>query len=297
MKRKVSNALAATLFAALAGAGVARAQTAANTTPASARPAPGAVDAERVIRTFAAKETLFRKALNEYSFKRDAVIQTIGMGGQITGEYRRVSRFVMDDKGNRFEKILFFPMPTMKEIEITPEDLEDLGGVQAFALETPQLDKYNISYVGKERIDELDLFIFDVAPKIMSNPKAAKEAIKAKQRFFQGRIWVDDQDFQIVKWRGKGVPEGKQRFPTFESYREQIDGRHWFPTYSWADDELVFDSGQVVRLRMQVKYTEFEKLRGTVRVIEEGEPGVEEPKANPAKPEPTPTPSAPKPKP
>ncbi len=296
MMMKLSTAVTAASCAVtlLVGAASADAQTASapNTTTASAKPAAGAAaDPERIIRTFAAKESEFRRALNEYSFKRDAVIQTIGMGGQITGEYRRVSSFVFDDSGRRYEKILLFPMSTLSEVSVTPEDLEDLGGVQAFALEASEIDKYNITYVGKERIDELDLYIFDVAPKVIPNPK------KTKERLFQGRIWVDDQDLQIVKARGKGVPETKEnKFPTFETYREHIDGRYWFPTYAYADDELVFGSGQVVRLRMRIKYSDFEPLRGKVRVIEEGEPGDVEPTTpETTAPKPSPGPTRPKP--
>lgn len=228
---------------------------------------------DRIIRAFSSKETEFRRALNEYGFKRDAVVQTIGMGGQITGEYRRVSQFVFGDQGARYEKITFFPMSTLKEISVTPADLEDLGGVQPFALEASELGQYNFTYAGRERIDELDLYVFDVAPKVMPNPK------KSQKRYFQGRIWVDDKDLQIVKARGKGVPEGQERFPVFETYREQIDGRYWFPTYTYADDQLVFPNGQVTRVRMQVRYTDFKRGRGEARVIFDDDP------------EPTPTPS------
>ena len=254
---------------------LAQQQTAATVKPSGST---GAVDVEKIIRAFTAKETEFRQALTQYGFKRDAVIQTIGMGGQISGEYHRVSRFVMDDSGKRFEKILLFPMPTLTEVQVTAADLEDLGGVQPFALEASKAPLYDFKYVGKERIDELDLYVFDVSPKVMPDPK------KTKERFFQGRIWVDDQDLQIVKARGKGVPEGKERFPTFETYREQIGGRYWFPTFTFADDELVFDSGQPVRLRMRVKYTDFEKLTGKVRILEEGEPGIEDPENKPTPP-------------
>lgn len=240
------------------------------------------LDVDRLIRTFTSKESEFRSALSQYSFKRDAVIQTIALGGQISGEYHRVSRFIFDDSGKRFEKILHFPMPNISEISITPEDLDDLGGIQVFALEASKAHLYNFKYVGKERIDELDLHIFDVSPKVMPDPK------KTKERFFQGRIWVDTVDFQIVKARGKGVPEDKNnRYPTFETYREQIDGRYWFPTYTYADDDLVFPNGRVVHLRMRIKFSEFEKLTGKVRVIDEGEPDAD---VSPS-PQPTPTPA------
>jgi dienelactone hydrolase len=237
---------------------------------------------ERIVRAMTAKETQFRQALNQYGFKRDAIVQTIGWGGQITGEYHRTSRFVFDDSGHRFEKILAFPLPSLQEIALQPEDFEDLGGVQAYALEADKLTQYNFSYLGKEKIDELDLYVFDVSPKVLPDPK------KTKERFFQGRIWVDDQDFQIVKVRGKGVPETKNsKYPTFETYREQIDGKYWFPTYTYADDQLVFGSGQTVHMRMRVTFSDYERYKAKVRVIEEGAPG----ETDESKPKPTPTPT------
>jgi TonB family protein len=216
---------------------------------------------DNIIARFTAKETEFRRALNSYAFKRDALVQMIGMGGQVSGEYRRVSDFTFDDQGNRYEKINFFPMPTFTGI--TQEDLEDLGGVNPFALEAARIGQYNLKYVGKERIDELDLYVFDVAPKVTPDPK------KTKERFFIGRIWVDDNDLQIVKSKGKAIPETKiNKFPIVETYREQIDGTYWFPTYAYADDDLIFDNGTSYRIRMQVKYTDYKVGRGTVRITE-----------------------------
>ena len=219
---------------------------------------------DKIINTFTTKETEFRRALNNYSFKRDALIQSLGMGGQVIGEYHRVSNFTFDDQGNRFEKITFFPMPSMPEV--TSEDIDDLGGISPFALEPAKLDRYNIRYVGKERIDELNLYIFDVQPKVIPDPK------KSKERLFLGRVWVDDQDFQIVKTKGKGVPETKNnKYPIVETYREQIDGRYWFPTYSYADEELVFDNGTTLHVRLKVRYTDFTPARATLKVTEIGE--------------------------
>ena len=152
------------------------------------------------------------------------------MGGEVMGEYHRVSQFVFDDRANRFEKITYFPASTLTELEVTAEDIEDLGGIQPFALEAAKIDQYNFKFLGTEHIDELDTYVFDVQPKVV--PK------KVSERFFIGRIWVDDRDLQIVKVRGKGIPEGKQRFPIFETYRQQVDGHYWFPVYTYADDTL-----------------------------------------------------------
>jgi muconolactone delta-isomerase len=224
-----------------------------------------AAEVDRIVRTFTAKETQFRQALNLYSFKRDAVLQSLGMGGQVTGEYHRVSYFTFDDQGNRYEKISYFPMPSFQSV--TKEDLDDLGGIQPFALEPSKIPQYNFKYVGKEKIDELNLYVFDVSPKVMPDAK------KTKERFFMGRVWVDDQDLQIVKTKGKGLPETKiNKFPTVETYREQIDGRYWFPTYSYADEELIFEDAEPLHVRMQVRYSDFAPARADVKIIEIEDP-------------------------
>ena len=268
VKLAVSVIVFAVLFSGSAPDGLTQ-QTASNKsgqpiTSGSAALSPAQI--EKIIRAFTAKETAFRHALNSYAFKRDALLQELGMGGQVIGEYHRVSNLTFDDQGNRTEKIQFFPMPSFGGV--TQEDLEDLGGVNPFALEAEKIDQYNFKYVGKERIDELDLYIFDVTPKVA--PK------KTFPRFFSGRIWVDDRDLQIVKSRGKGVPETKEnKFPIVETYREEIDGKYWFPTYSYADDDLVFDNGQDLRLRLRIKYTDYKVGHSKVKIIEVEEASAE----------------------
>jgi hypothetical protein len=219
-------------------------------TAAQTQPSGGAQDVERVLASFRAKEAEFRRALVAYGFKRDAVIQSIGMGGQVTGEYHRVSYLTFDAQGNQREKVITFPIPSLP---LEPADLEDLNTIEIYAVEAGKVDRYNFTYVGREHVDEIDTYVFDVAPKVMPDPK------KSKERFFQGRVWIDDHDMQLVKAKGKGVPEGKQRFPTFENYREQMDNGLWFPSMTYADDKLVMASGQVIRLRMRIRFTDYEK--------------------------------------
>lgn len=234
---------------------------------------------DRIVKAFTEKETLFRQALRNYSFKRDAIIQTLGFGaGQVTGEYHRTSLFTFDDKGLKYEKILFFPMSTIKDVTIEAADLEDLGGVNAFALEPQNAAQYNFTLVGKQKIDELDLYVFDVAPKVMPDPK------KTPLRLFQGRIWVDDRDLQIVKAKGKGVPETKKsKFPIVETWRENIGGKYWFPTYASSNDSLEFEDF-TVRMRIRIKYTEYKEASATVKLLDD-EDVIED------KPTPTPSPS------
>ncbi|MFY9574883.1 MAG: hypothetical protein WAV20_26065, partial [Blastocatellia bacterium] len=196
----------------------------------SAQKAP-APSIEEVIRRFAEAESENSIARNNYAFTQDFDLITIGEGGSATGRFHRVSDIVLDDRGNRIEKITFFPPSTLVALTITNEDMQDLSGVQPFALTAEDLPKYQVDYVGKEKLDELNTYVFDVKPK----------AMRKGERYLEGRIWVDDQDLQIVKVKGQAVPEvGDQKFPHFESYRENIDGRYWFPTYVYADDVLEF---------------------------------------------------------
>ena len=219
---------------------------------------------DRIVSTFTKNEGDFRYALTNYVFNRSATIQTVGMGGQITGTYRRDSFMSLTKEGRRFEKITFHPMPTLTEIKVFPQDIEDLGGITPFALEPSAISLYNFNYVGKEKIDELNLYVFDVSPKVNPNPE------KTDQRVFTGRIWVDDRDLMIVKSKGKALPETKKnKFPIVETWRENVDGKYWFPSFAAADDELVFDSGQVVKLKMRVRYSDYKQGRSDVIILDD----------------------------
>ena len=219
---------------------------------------------DRIVSKFTQNEKLFRQALSIYAFNRNATIQTIGMGGQITGTYRRDSFMTFDGEGKRSEKILFAPISTLTEIVITQADIENLGGLDPFAIEPQHVDKYKFTYLGKEKIDELDLHVFDVAPKVM--PKAEKNGLQ----LFAGRVWVDDQDLQIVKSKGKAVPEWKsERFATIETWRENVDGKYWFPAFSSSDDELVFENGHAVKMKIRVTYTNYRVGRSDVKIVDE----------------------------
>ncbi|MGB5012411.1 MAG: hypothetical protein WBO68_00160, partial [Pyrinomonadaceae bacterium] len=164
----------------------------------------------------------------------------------------------------------------LKEISVSKEDIDNLGGIDPFAIEPRLVDQYKFDYLGKERIDELDLYVFDVGPKVMPDAK------KGVAKFFQGRVWVDDEGLMIVKTQGKAVPEGKQRFPIIETIRENVDDRFYFPTYSSSDDTLVFPNGQVVKMKVRVRYSDYTIGKTDVIILDDDDPR--------AKPQPTPSP-------
>jgi len=163
------------------------------------------------------------------------------MAEPVAGEFRLVQDVLYDDKGNRIENVKFAPQPSLRQIGLTREDFEDFRNKLPFVLTTEEIPKYNLLYVGAQRVDEIDTYVFDLAPK----------TIEKGQRYFQGRAWVDAKDLQVVKTCGKTVPETRadnkkkknvdeNLNPKFVTYREQIDGEYWFPTYTMADDILHF---------------------------------------------------------
>ena len=221
---------------------------------------PPSLPVEQIIQQFAAREAEFKRERDNFTYEQTFVIQTIESNGEPDGEYRMSSDIMFTPAGKRYEKVTYAPPPTLTRISLSEQDLADLEHVQPFVLTTTELPKYNITYVGREQVDELTTYVFDVAPK----------TLEKNQRYFQGRIWVDDKDLEIVKTYGKAVPDihkgGTENiFPHFETYRENIEGHYWFPTYTRSDDTLHFTSG-AVRIRMIVKYSNYKRFQVTVRI-------------------------------
>ncbi len=221
---------------------------------------PPAMPVEQIIQKFAQREEEFRKERDNFTYTQMFVIQTIDMDGQPDGEHRMTSDILFTPAGKRYEKVTDAPPPTLQRISLSQQDLDDLEHVQPFVLTTAELPKYNVTYVGREQLDELSTYVFDVAPK----------AIEKNQRYFQGRIWVDDKDLNIVKTDGKAVPDIKKKgqenvFPRFETFRENIEGHFWFPTYTRSNDTLHFSTGDVP-IRMTVRYTNYKRFGVTIKI-------------------------------
>jgi hypothetical protein len=210
-----------------------------------------------IIARFAAKETEFAHARENYTYRQTARVQEVDAGGAPEGKWEMVVDVIFSPEGKRTERVVRAPVQTLSHILLTPEDEQDLRNVQPFVLTTAEVSKYDVRYLGKQNADEIPCYVFAVKPKKMEKGL----------RYFQGEIWVDDRDMQIVKTYGRGVGiVGKNNeFPKFETYREQIDGKYWFPTYTRADDTLDFESGPQ-RIRMLVKYENYKQFKSDVQI-------------------------------
>jgi hypothetical protein len=199
---------------------------------------PKGTTVEEIIKRFAAKEKEFKEARDQYTFRQDVKVMTLD-GDTPDGSYQQVFDVTFDDKGHKVKNVVFAPQPTLQRIQMTEEDFDDIENRLPFVLTSDEVGEYDILYVGQQKQDELNTYVFDIAPK----------QIVGKKRYFQGRIWVDNHDFQIVETYGKTVPDIKKKkgqenlFPKFTTWREQIDGQYWFPTYTRAEDTLKFSMG------------------------------------------------------
>jgi hypothetical protein len=250
-------AIAAAVLAVLLGglAAGARAQTDCNDgngvldmTP------PKGITEQEVIQKFTAQESKVRDARMHYIHTQDVLVQTLDDKSAVDGQFHEIATVSYDDKGRRQEKVTFGEQSTLRQVQLTQTDFDDIHTFMAWTLTKEELPLYNLTYAGQQHVDDLDTYVFKAEPK-----RAEKD-----RRYFQGRIWVDGRDFQIVKVCGKSGPEKVQvkkherpeLHPMFVTYRQQVDDRYWFPAYTRSDDTLQFRAGPV-HLREIIKYTNY----------------------------------------
>jgi len=234
----------------------------------SAKPAPekdltdpDPIQIQRINREFAAKEKLFKEARNNYTYHQINKVQELGPDNEVVGVFEQEWDILFEDSGKRIERVTYAPTDTLKRIMVTQEDLSSMRTIQPFVLTTDELPEYEIKYLGHVKVDQITAYVFSIRPK---------EIVKGHQ-YFQGVVWVDDQDLQIVKSQGKTVPElknkkGENLFPRFTTWREQIDGKYWFPTFTMADDTLYFSTGPV-HIKQVIRYTDYKQFKSKVRIV------------------------------
>jgi len=227
---------------------------------------PKGITSDEIMQRFTAKEKEFKEAYDQYGYRESAKMQTLD-GDTVDGEFQEVFDVSFDDQGRRVKNVVFAPLSTLVRLGMTREDSDDLENGFPMVLTSDDINQYNVLYVGQQQEDELHCYVFDIAPK----------QIEKNKRYFQGRIWVDDHDFQIVKTYGQMVPETRAKkgrgnenlFPKFTTWREQIDNKYWFPTYTRADDTLRFSTGDV-KIREIVKYENYKRFGSKVKITYEG---------------------------
>jgi hypothetical protein len=212
---------------------------------------------DEIVQKFSAKESAFARARENYTYRQSAKIQEADDGGMPGGKWEEVSDIIFTSDGKRTEHVVRAPVTTLRLIQMDPGDLEDIRHTQPFVLTTEELPNYHVRYLGHQNVDEIGCYVFAVKPK----------KLESNKRYFSGQVWVDDRDLQIVKSYGRGVGQqkGDHQYPKFETYREQIDGKYWFPTYTIANDTLHFRDNDV-RIKQTIKYEDYKQFKSDVKI-------------------------------
>lgn len=232
---------------------------------------PSPSETQNIIHAFAAKELMFKEARDNYAYRQINKVETLDADGTVNGYWQQNWDILFDDQGHRIEKVTYAPPGTLQGVLMTEQDLDAMRSIQPFVLTTNELDEYDIKYLGHVKVDYITAYVFSIRPK----------EIQKHRQYFQGVIWVDDRDLQIVKTEGRQVPEirnknGENLFPRFKTWRQQIDGKFWFPTFTLAEDTLYFPSGPV-RIKEVIRYTDYKQFKSSsvikaVQSIDTGKP-------------------------
>src|ERR1700738_2810171 len=223
-------------------------------------PAPPSLPVEEIIRRFSQKEDEYLKSRPNYGFRKSVRIQEFGPDGGVVGEFLRVTEYQKLADGRVAMRAIEKPQSTLQGVYLAPEDLDALDRIPAYPLTSGQLAKDDFTFIGRELVDEVDCYIFQVKPRMVERAKA----------YFEGVVWVDAQYLEVVKTYGKWVTDqGDTRgiaqlpFSLFETYRENVDGKFWFPNYLRSDDTLHTKEGDIP-VRLVIKWADF-KPAGTAQ--------------------------------
>jgi hypothetical protein len=112
---------------------------------------------------------------------------------------------------------------------------EPAGFLQMIFVDREEFDKlhYRFKYSGREFLGEVRCLVFDVSP-----------APKVRGSRFVGRIWVEDQDFTVVRINGRYAPTihfslkmfKDEYYLHFDSWRTNVKSGLWLPSYVYSQE-------------------------------------------------------------
>jgi hypothetical protein len=233
---------------------------------------PTGITVVQIIEKMGARESEFAAARDQYTFRQDVKFNTLSDDtNRPDGEYHQVTDITFDKDGKRQEHVVFAPQNSIERVIMTENDFRDIEKRLPFVLTAPELPQYDINYLGRQKVDELDTYVLDVKPKVLEKG----------HRYFQGKVWVDQQDLEIVMVNGMNVPQDMRKghedlSPPFTTYYQQIDDKYWFPTYTKAEGNLHFAAqqgalSQDVHVRTIIHYTDYKRFHVNVTIKYNGE--------------------------
>ncbi|HTS28926.1 MAG TPA: hypothetical protein VMH81_23810 [Bryobacteraceae bacterium] len=205
-------------------------------------------------RLVAHRESESEAERNEYTYRQTVTIEELDDHGGARGVYREIRDIIFSPKHERSEEPIGKPQNNLKYLVMTEEDFRDIRDIQPLVLTEDRLWNYETKSRGDETMDDIDCWVLQVRPR----------QILDGQRFFEGLIWVDKKEYNIVHMEGQAVPQirttkTENLFPRFTTVRRPVDGKHWFPVYTYADDTLHFRTGPQ-RERLRIAYSNYKRF-------------------------------------
>jgi len=207
-----------------------------------------------LVRRVAHLETEAQQARGHYTYRQSVTVEELSERGAKVGEYHEVRDVIFSPEGERTEQMIGRPMMTLKNLGLTDEDFADIRDIQPFVLVEELLPIYETKFRGEEKIDDVDCYVLQVRPR----------QILSGQRLFDGMLWIKKDDFAIVRSEGQAVPQihsmkQENLFPRFTTVRQPVDGKHWFPVFTYGDDTLAFRTG-LQRMRLKIRYSDYKRF-------------------------------------
>jgi len=202
----------------------------------------------------AERELACEQARQNYTYRQTVILEELDRMGVRRGIYREVRDIIFSPERKREEVLVGRPRNSLQNLRLSEEDFRDIREVQPFLFTPDEVWLYQTRYRGEETVDGVECYVLEVEPR----------QILQGQRLFDGVFWISKKDYSIVRTFGRAVPEIRTTkyenlFPRFTTFRAPVDGEHWFPAHTLADDVLEFRSGGQ-RIRLTIRYSNYKRF-------------------------------------
>ncbi len=227
-----------------------------------------------LLRKIAERETADSQAMSNYTYRQSVTVQEFNDRGLVTGEYREARDITFSPNHVRYEQVTEQPRSTLTRIRMTPVDFADIRNIDPFLLTADKVGLYEGQYKGEETLNGIPCFVEHIRPR----------QILSGQRFFEGLLWVRENDLAVVKSEGQSVPQietlrEQNLTPHFTTFRKLVDNKWFFPSQTYADDTLFFRDWPQ-RIRIEIRYLNYKRF-GAESTVTFGPEPTPAPPANP----------------
>lgn len=208
---------------------------------------------EQIAQRFTVNEEKYQEAFRDFGYKETIRVEELGGANRtVSGSITIHAQIYLKPNGEKYERILNSTANTLQYLHLSSQDLQVLADMPRFPLAGNAAAEYNFTYRGTEKLDTLETYAFQVEPKTMQPGKY----------YFSGIVWVDNEDLAIVKSYGQfesTQPPSPNTLPFsyFETYRENTEGKYWFPSYIRSEDVITKNQAELP-IRLIIRASDFQ---------------------------------------